>query len=232
MVKVRVPQFRSKQLRDQDERLGRVFIDAESDYLIYSYTDAYHQSAKQLFDTAKRDNKLRHFVGPIAFLLRHTLELVLKRVIADCYGLIELHKDIAGAATEWRVPPEPDAEARRRLAKSHNLKELLDDMKKAMSDLGLQATWAPFEHAVDIFAAAEGGNDTFWRYELDSKGRVVFHRDVDLPLAELVTIIDDVTYLMHESSDEALLYNLLLEEWQKLDSTLANIEGAAEFNEP
>lgn len=95
-----------------------------------SYLHAYLQAGEHLVSEALASAKLDELALPIVYLQRHTVELLLKRLINWCHDIAKLRAE--GSVETWR----PTKEQEGRLTKEHGLQRLCDDLAEACAALG------------------------------------------------------------------------------------------------
>ncbi len=120
---------------------------------VYLYASGYKKAAKLVFKNL--DSSARHhdiLVYPIVFLMRQSLELLLKDIITTCYQILEIKVGIPNV---------------------HPLLELWNEAKSKLDEVGLaieKNDKSSFQKLVTQFDLFDRGSYAF-RYPHDTKGR-------------------------------------------------------------
>ena len=115
-----------------------------------SYLHAYFSSADILVNEGVRVNCLDDIGLPIFYIQRHTIELLLKRLLSWIYEIAEFRSELG--IGDFGVP---DNEQRRRLGGCHKLDGLLRDLEHWSKKLGLEEPPVELKNIVNYFAKIE-----------------------------------------------------------------------------
>jgi hypothetical protein len=180
-----------------------------------SYLYAYFRSADILVNEGVRANCLDDVGLPIFYIQRHTIELLLKRLLSWMYEIAEFKAEL-GIET-FGVPT---GKQKWRFERSHKLGGLLRDLENSTKKLGFDAPPSELNNLVEYFTKIEK-TDTWSRYEKSQTedGQILKHMkdEVKLPVVDLQKCLAKVIILiMYNPGDEEVYEYPLYEEWLSL----------------
>jgi hypothetical protein len=147
------------------------------------YEWAYLAAARLVLDSASDEKRLRFLAMPVAYLQRHTLEVLLKETIHHANWIIWAKQRLARAphATEWPAP----------VPMKHALSALARHANKRLHEIGLQ-----LPDGVDGLCAEmeviEDGDETRLRYPRGKTGRDSFPMSERIPLGSWQTRLESL----------------------------------------
>lgn len=145
-----------------------------------SYSQAYFKAAKIVLDKALHAEELDELGLPIFYLVRHTVELKLKSLLAMAYDILDMA--MVCYPTEYTPDKVPSRGQRDRLNKSHNLERLFSDLEKSCSTLNINIPEKQFVAVIDLIKEYEV-NPTWSRYSSSGHGAHV-ENEVQLPIVQ------------------------------------------------
>lgn len=180
-----------------------------------SYLHAYFRSADILVNEGVRANCLDDIGLPIFYIQRHTIELLLKRLLSWIYEIAEFRSELG--IGDFGVP---DNEQKRRLGGCHKLDDLLRDLEHWSKKLGLEDPPAELKNIVNYFAKIEK-TVTWSRYETSKpkNSPIIKHMEdeIALPVVELQKRLEKIIILIsYKVGNEEVYEYPLYEEWLSL----------------
>jgi hypothetical protein len=180
-----------------------------------SYLHAYFRSADILVNEGVRTNCLDDVGLPIFYIQRHTIELLLKRLLSWMYEIAEFKAEL-GIET-FGVPT---GKQKWRFERSHKLDGLLRDLENASKKLGIEAPPDELRKIVEYLVKIEK-SDTWSRYEKSKTedGNILKHMEseVTLQVVDLQERLKNIMILiMYKLGNEEVYEYPLYEEWLSL----------------
>ena len=147
-----------------------------------SYFNAYFRSAEILIEYASQHNILDDIALPAFYLQRHSVELLIKRLLSWLYETAAFRAELGHTS-----PAPPSAQQKKDLKRSHNLLRLLANLRFASSASGLPDPPTELADLVRCIGEFEK-SDTWSRYADSEKkdGGIVHHidKEVVVPLVD------------------------------------------------
>ncbi|MGH8551097.1 MAG: hypothetical protein ACRERU_21335, partial [Methylococcales bacterium] len=147
-----------------------------------SYFIAYVRSAEILIEHAAQHNTLDDIALPAFYMQRHTLELLIKRLLSWLYEAAEYRSELGQSC-----PAMPSTHQRKNFKRSHNLSRLLNNLRVTSKAFGFPEPPDELAELVQRIGEFEK-SDTWSRYEVsESKdGGIVHHiqKEIVLPLVD------------------------------------------------
>lgn len=175
-----------------------------------SYLEAYLYSASLLVEHGRKESKLDEIALPALFLQRHTLELLIKRMLSWIYDISDMSSEL-----EENIDGSPSKKARRRLTKEHSISKLFNDLRLAINYYDFPPLPATMEILVKEFSTIEK-TETFSRYLLSNNGKETINylkNECTVPLVYLQEKLSETVTKMVYNADNNAYENELYEAW-------------------
>jgi len=177
-----------------------------------SYQLAYQKAARMLIRHGISEKCLDDIALPAFYMLRHSLELLLKRLLYWLYEEADFQRERIGDKDDPLSQGQRD-----RLSKSHNLRSLLRDLETASRQFRHGEPPPEISKAVEQLSAFEL-SDTWSRYEVTKSkdGKTLHHvkEEVEVPLLAICDVMEALKQTVGYRMDDDSTYECqLYEAW-------------------
>lgn len=194
-----------------------------------SYARAYLRAARILVDQAIQTNDLDQLALPIFYLHRHTVELLLKRLLSSLYELAELRHDYyKDEVSRENLPKEQQLKT---LHTSHNLKDLYRDLNNIAIKLNYDNLPESIKELPELIKKYEI-TETWSRYPYSGNINQVIHHtknEIVLPVLEIHKKIEDcINESIPGAFSDVETYEHVI--WSEFNSLMTLIEFGPDIN--
>ncbi len=177
-----------------------------------SYLHSYLRSADILINQGMLEDCLDDIGLPLFYIQRHTAELLIKRLLYWVYEIAKLNHEIG--KDYYGIPSTNQLE---RFLRSHDLFQLLEDLKSSSKTFGFRDLPIELSELVRTIKKFET-TETFSRYSqsVSKKGMIINHvrTEVALPLIELQKLLKNaISKIIYKLESEDAYENALYDEW-------------------
>lgn len=154
---------------------------------------------------------------PVFLLQRHTVELLIKKLLSWCFEIADMRIQLDGSiGVRLLAPPE---EVKKRASRSHDLFALLRDLHSQMIALEQGRPPTSLDELVELVSRFEPDH-TWSRYETSGPQKRTQKTDAEVavPLVQIQNDLDSVAteVLWSSESPEDTLEGQLYDDWQAL----------------
>lgn len=162
-------------LSDADRKTGRARVGGSAFYFnVPQYAQSYVLASRALIDDSISNDRLQAMAMPCLYLLRHALELTLKDILAEVYGI----RDMTQQTVTGEVPVKAPG--------GHDLGKLFGELVAELNALRVKMP-KTLSNLVDEINTFEDGDPTRSRYGMGKQGKykaASFPDEAVIPLLE------------------------------------------------